>query len=173
MAAHLRRVATLLSPPRATTPTSRSSHELDDLLGKLTLASKVRLLTGATFFTLHEEPSIELASMAVSDGPTGARGVAFSSGPRASLLPNATLVAASWSEEILHEVGDLLADEAERQHVHVVLGPTINLHRSPLGGRLFEAFSEDPLLHRPPRRGLCERPAGARHRCPPQAPDRQ
>ena len=44
------------------------------------------------------------------------------------------------------EVGELLADEAKRLRVHVVLGPTINLHRTPLGGRLFEAFSEDPLL---------------------------
>ena len=64
----------------------------------------------------------------------------------ASLLPNATLLAASWNEEVAHAVGGLLAEEAERQHVHVVLGPTVNLHRSPLGGRLFEAFSEDPLL---------------------------
>ena len=45
-----------------------------------------------------------------------------------------------------HEVGELLAEEAQRQQIHVVLGPTINLHRSPLGGRLFEAYSEDPLL---------------------------
>ena len=52
----------------------------------------------------------------------------------------------AWSEEVAHEVGALLAEEAERQHIHVVLGPTINLHRSPLGGRLFEAYSEDPLL---------------------------
>ena len=52
----------------------------------------------------------------------------------------------AWSEEVAHEVGSLLAEEAERQHIHVVLGPTINLHRSPLGGRLFEAYSEDPLL---------------------------
>ena len=84
--------------------------------------------------------------MAFSDGPTGVRGVEFSEGPRASLLPNATLLAAAWSEEVAHEVGGLLAEEAERQHIHVVLGPTINLHRSPLGGRLFEAYSEDPLL---------------------------
>ena len=119
---------------------------LDILLDKLDLEAKVRLLTGATFFTLHEEAAVGLAAMAFSDGPTGVRGVEFSEGPRASLLPNATLLAAAWSEEVAHEVGALLAEEAERQHIHVVLGPTINLHRSPLGGRLFEAYSEDPLL---------------------------
>ncbi len=119
---------------------------LDTLLGKLDLEAKVRLLTGATFFTLHEEPAVELTAMAFSDGPTGVRGVEFTDGPRASLLPNATLLASAWSEEVAHEVGALLAEEAERQHIHVVLGPTINLHRSPLGGRLFESYSEDPLL---------------------------
>lgn len=116
-----------------------------DLLDRLDLEAKVRLLTGETFFTLHGEPSIGLSPMAFSDGPTGVRGVEFGA-VRASLLPNATLLAASWSEDTAHEVGGILAEEAERQHIHVVLGPTINLHRSALGGRLFEAYSEDPLL---------------------------
>lgn len=114
-------------------------------LDRLDLEAKVRLLTGETFFTLHGEPSIGLSPMAFSDGPTGVRGVEFGA-VRASLLPNATLLAASWSEDTAHEVGGILAEEAERQHIHVVLGPTINLHRSALGGRLFEAYSEDPLL---------------------------
>ena len=64
----------------------------------------------------------------------------------ACLLPNASTLASTWDESLLHEAGELLADEAGRQGVDVVLGPTINLHRSPLGGRLFECFSEDPLL---------------------------
>ena len=119
---------------------------LDDLLDRLDLETKVRLLTGATFFTLHGEPAIGLAPMALSDGPTGVRGLQFAGGRTTSLLPNATLLAAAWSTRTAHEVGVLLAEEAQRQQIHVVLGPTINLHRSPLGGRLFEAYSEDPLL---------------------------
>jgi beta-glucosidase len=63
-----------------------------------------------------------------------------------SLFPNATLLASAWSEDTAFEVGRLLAEEAVAQEIHVVLGPTINLHRSVLGGRVFEAFSEDPLL---------------------------
>ena len=119
---------------------------VDDLLATLDLESKVRLLTGETFFTLYGEPSIGLAAMALSDGPTGVRGLEFSGGRQTSLFPNATLLASAWSEATAHEVGGILAEEAQRQRIHVVLGPTINLHRTPLGGRLFEAYSEDPLL---------------------------
>lgn len=119
---------------------------LDNLIARLHLAAKVRLLTGASVFTLHGDETIGLAPMSFSDGPTGVRGLTFAGGPRTALLPNATLIASTWSEETAYEVGVLLAEEAERQQIHVVLGPTINLHRSPLGGRLFEAYSEDPLL---------------------------
>jgi len=120
--------------------------DLDGLLGKLDLQTKVRLLTGASFFTLHGEESIGLRPMAFSDGPTGVRGLEFTGGRQTSLLPNATLLAATWDVGTASAVGELLAEEAQRQDIHVVLGPTINLHRSPLGGRLFEAYSEDPLL---------------------------
>jgi beta-glucosidase len=122
------------------------TEQYDGLVARLDLRGKVRLLTGASLFTLHGEDAVGLAPLALSDGPTGVRGLVFTGGRRASLLPNATLLAAGWDEQLLREVGELLAEEAARQQVHVVLGPTVNLHRSPLGGRLFEAFSEDPLL---------------------------
>ena len=125
---------------------SLGANQLTELLERLDLPTKVQLLTGKTSFTLQDNESIGLASLSLSDGPTGVRGVEFSGGPETCLLPNATLLASTWSTETLFEVGQLLADEAARQRIHVVLGPTINLHRSPLGGRLFEAYSEDPLL---------------------------
>ncbi len=112
----------------------------------LDLDAKVRLLTGAALFSLYPEPAIGLAEIRLSDGPTGVRGAEFAGGRVTSLLPNATLIAQHWDPGVAGEVGALLAEEAAAQQVHVVLGPTINLHRSPLGGRLFEAFSEDPLL---------------------------
>jgi beta-glucosidase len=118
----------------------------DSLVGTLDLPTKVKLLTGASAFTLHPEPSIGLAELRVSDGPTGVRGLKFSGGRQVALFPNATLLASAWSEDTTAEVGRLLAEEALAQRIHVVLGPTINLHRSLLGGRLFEAYSEDPLL---------------------------
>lgn len=123
-----------------------TSTDFSALVATLDLDTKVRLLTGATSFTLHGEDSIGLAPMAFSDGPTGVRGLKFTGGDHVALFPNATLLASAWDEDTAHEVGEMLAEEAERQQIHVVLGPTINLHRSPLGGRLFEAYSEDPLL---------------------------
>jgi len=118
----------------------------DDLVARLTLEDKVELLTGASAFTLRGNAAIGLAPMAFSDGPTGVRGLQFTAGEAVALLPNATLLAGTWSQDVAREVGELLAAEAARQQIHVVLGPTINLHRSPLGGRLFEQYSEDPLL---------------------------
>lgn len=119
---------------------------LAELIGTLDLRDKVTLLTGATTFTLAPCDAIGLGELRLSDGPTGVRGPKFSGGRTVALFPNATLLASAWSEDTAYEVGRLLAEEAMAQRIHVVLGPTINLHRSPLGGRLFEAFSEDPLL---------------------------
>jgi beta-glucosidase len=116
------------------------------LVAQLDLPTKVTLLTGATAFTLAPCPEIGLAELRLSDGPTGVRGLKFSGGRTVALFPNATLLASAWSEDTAYQVGRVLAEEAMAQEIHVVLGPTINLHRSLLGGRLFEAYSEDPLL---------------------------
>ncbi|MFC7344829.1 glycoside hydrolase family 3 protein [Saccharopolyspora griseoalba] len=118
----------------------------DELITALSPPEKVELLTGASMFALRGEQRIDLAPMAFSDGPTGVRGLEFTGGEVVALFPNATLLASAWSTSTAHEVGEMLADEAERQRIHVVLGPTINLHRTPLGGRLFEQYAEDPLL---------------------------
>jgi beta-glucosidase len=120
--------------------------DYEALIKSLDLPTKVRLLTGATSFTLAPAPSIGLGELRLSDGPTGVRGLKFSGGRIVALFPNATLLGSAWSEDTAYEVGRLLAEEALAQQIHVVLGPTINLHRSVLGGRLFEAYSEDPLL---------------------------
>ncbi|WP_034620709.1 beta-glucosidase [Cellulomonas sp. URHE0023] len=126
--------------------TTQTDIDTTALVRSLDLETKVRLLTGATSFTLAPEESIGLGELRLSDGPTGVRGLKFSGGRTVALFPNATLLASAWDEETTTEVGRLLAEEALAQEIHVVLGPTINLHRSVLGGRLFEAYSEDPLL---------------------------
>jgi len=127
-------------------PTTTNAPSDRELIDRLDLAAKVRLLTGADMFTMAASPQIGLRTIAVSDGPTGVRGLKFSGGRIVSLFPNATLLASAWSEDAAEQVGGMLAEEALVQQIDVVLGPTINLHRTLLGGRLFEAFSEDPLL---------------------------
>ncbi|MBO0707316.1 MAG: glycoside hydrolase family 3 protein, partial [Candidatus Dormibacteraeota bacterium] len=128
------------------TATETTDEALDRLVARLDLETAVRLLTGASNFELEAETSIGLRSMVFSDGPTGVRGFEYTGGRIVALLPNATLISGAWDEGSAERVGALLAEEAIAQGVHVVLGPTVNLHRSPLGGRLFESYSEDPLL---------------------------
>jgi beta-glucosidase len=119
---------------------------LDRLLARLDLRAKVRLLSGADFWSTQPEPAIGLRPMVVSDGPSGVRGPRWDERDPSISLPCGTALAATWDPELVARIGDLIAAEARRKGVGVVLGPTINLHRSPLGGRHFEAFSEDPLL---------------------------
>lgn len=116
------------------------------LLHALTLEDKVRLLTGRDFWTTWPMERIGLGSLVMSDGPSGVRGEVWDEREPSLNLPSATALAASWDLAVARRYGAAAAVEAHRKGVHVVLGPTINLHRSPLGGRHFEAFSEDPLL---------------------------
>lgn len=128
------------------TPQHPREDDLRALLGRLTLEEKVRLLTGRDFWTTWPLESIGLRRMLVSDGPSGVRGETWDERSPSLNLPSATALSASWDVDIARRYGAASAVEARRKGVDVVLGPTINLHRSPLGGRHFEAFSEDPVL---------------------------
>jgi len=125
---------------------STPDPRVDELVARLTLAQKVRLLTGADFWSLHAEPAVGLRTVVVSDGPSGVRGAVWDERDPSLNLPSATALAATWDPELAYRYGVAAAHEARRKGIDVVLGPTINLHRSPLGGRHFEAYSEDPLL---------------------------
>lgn len=119
---------------------------LASLLAKLTLEEKVQLLTGRDFWTTWPLEKIGLRRMLVSDGPTGVRGEVWDERHPSMNFPSAAAISSSWDPAIADRLGAASAVEARRKGVDVVLGPTINLHRSPLGGRHFEAFSEDPVL---------------------------
>ncbi|MFE2299151.1 beta-glucosidase [Streptomyces sp. NPDC059445] len=115
-------------------------------LARLGLDAKARLLSGRNMWTLPGLPEIGLRPLVMSDGPIGVRGVRWTADDPSVALPSPTALAASWDPELARRAGTLLAQEARRKGVHVLLAPTVNLHRSPLGGRHFEAYSEDPLL---------------------------
>ncbi|MEU4143828.1 glycoside hydrolase family 3 protein [Streptomyces parvulus] len=115
-------------------------------LAALDLDAKTRLLSGQDMWSLPALPEIGLRSLVMSDGPVGVRGVRWTADDPSVALPSPTALAASWDPGLAHRAGVLLAQEARRKGVHVLLAPTVNLHRSPLGGRHFEAYSEDPFL---------------------------
>nr|WP_258024650.1 glycoside hydrolase family 3 C-terminal domain-containing protein [Streptomyces bambusae] len=110
------------------------------------LDTKARLLAGRGMWSLPAVPAIGLGSLVMSDGPIGVRGVRWSADDPSVALPSPTALAASWDPALARRAGRLLAQEARRKGVHLLLAPTVNLHRSPLGGRHFECYSEDPYL---------------------------
>ncbi|WP_433828872.1 beta-glucosidase family protein [Actinoplanes sp. CA-015351] len=120
--------------------------DLDHFLGQLTLEEKVSLLTGQDFWSLPAIPRIGLRSLVMSDGPVGVRGTGYAPDDPSIALPSPTALAATWDTALAQRAGRLLGQESRRKGVHVLLGPTVNLHRTPLGGRHFECYSEDPLL---------------------------
>ncbi|MEN9989384.1 MAG: hypothetical protein RL508_363 [Actinomycetota bacterium] len=117
-----------------------------ELTAKLSLEQKVALLTGRDFWNTVANDEIGLRNMLLSDGPAGVRGEFWDERDNSLNLPSGSALGSTWSRDIAHEYGVVLGAEAARKGVDVVLGPTINLHRSPLGGRHFECLSEDPML---------------------------
>lgn len=131
--------------PRTDADTVRE-QAVEAALGKLDLDAKARLLAGQDMWSLPALPEIGLASLVMSDGPIGVRGVRWTADDPSVALPSPTALAATWDPALARRAGRLLAQEARRKRVHVLLAPTVNLHRTPLGGRHFEAYSEDPYL---------------------------
>ncbi|RCW39113.1 beta-glucosidase [Halopolyspora algeriensis] len=121
-------------------------EKLRDLVEELTVPEKARLVTGADLWTLPPIPRIGLHRLVLSDGPNGVRGPTWDERDNSLLLPVGSAVAATWDRSAARRVGELLGDEARRRGVHAVLAPTVNVHRSPFGGRNFENPSEDPRL---------------------------
>jgi beta-glucosidase len=115
-------------------------------IDRLDLETKVQILSGQDTWSLPAVPGIGLASIVMSDGPVGVRGTQWTASDPSVALPSPTALAATWDPDLARSAGRLLGQEARRKGVHVLLAPTVNLHRSPLGGRHFEAYSEDPLL---------------------------
>ncbi|KAI7974661.1 hypothetical protein EIK77_003809 [Talaromyces pinophilus] len=102
--------------------------------------------TGNDFWHTVPVERLNIPSVRTSDGPNGIRGTRFFNGVPSACLPCSTALGSTWDVELLEQIGGLLGDEARSKGVHVLLGPTINIQRSPLGGRGFESFSEDGLL---------------------------
>ncbi len=124
---------------------------IQSIIAQMTLEEKAALCTGASPWTTTPVERLEIPEMIVSDGPHGVRRVAdvnsmmMESLP-ATCFPTASCLASSWDVDLIHKMGEALAEECIALNVDVLLGPGANMKRSPLGGRNFEYFSEDPYL---------------------------
>ncbi|CAK7220638.1 hypothetical protein SBRCBS47491_004256 [Sporothrix bragantina] len=131
---------------------SKASDELatpidvEKVLRALTLDEKVQLLAGKNNWATQEIDRLGIPSLTTSDGPHGVRGTAFCNGPKGMLTPSATAMGATFDTKLLRATGSMLALEAREREYDILLGPTVCLQRSPLIGRGFEAFAEDPWL---------------------------
>jgi beta-glucosidase len=124
---------------------------IQSLIAQMTLEEKAALCTGASSWTTTPVERLGIPEMIVSDGPHGVRRVAdinsmaIQSLP-ATCFPTASCLASTWDVDLIHQLGEALAEECIALNVDILLGPGANMKRSPLGGRNFEYFSEDPCL---------------------------
>ncbi|MBQ6600712.1 MAG: glycoside hydrolase family 3 protein [Clostridia bacterium] len=130
-----------------------SEQKYLDILSQLTLDEKLSLLSGKTYWLTQEIDRLGVPSVWMSDGPHGMRKEKQTGGTNimqesetSTCFPTAVTTASSWDTELLEEVGATIADEAKALKVTTVLGPGVNIKRSPLCGRNFEYISEDPFL---------------------------
>src|SRR5215831_17571096 len=115
-------------------------------LAALPLEDKVALLTGADSWRIPGCDALGLRPMITSDGPSGVRGTTLDEGNPSSCLPCPSALGATWDPGLVRELAAALGAEARGKGVDILLAPTINLMRTPLAGRGFECFSEDPEL---------------------------
>jgi beta-glucosidase len=118
---------------------------IEALISELTLEEKVSILSGSSAWHTTAVPRLNIPRVKMTDGPIGARGDSVS-GATSACFPSASCLSSSWDKDSVEEIAKAIGIEAKSKDADVLLGPTINLHRHPLGGRHFECYSEDPLL---------------------------
>ena len=120
-------------------------ERIESLIKDLTLEEKVSMLSGSSAWHTTPVPRLGIPRIKMTDGPIGARGDSVS-GETSACFPSASCLSSSWDLDNIQEIAKAIGVEAKSKDADVLLGPTINLHRHPLGGRHFECYSEDPIL---------------------------
>lgn len=123
--------------------------DIEDLISRMTIDDKAALTAGADMWSTRAIERLGIPSVTVTDGPAGARGPVLPGIGEQSgslLVPCGTALGATWDADLLERVGEALGQQARTKTARVLLAPTVNIHRSPLAGRTFECYSEDPLL---------------------------
>ncbi|KAL4861192.1 glycoside hydrolase superfamily [Aspergillus spectabilis] len=119
---------------------------VDKLLQDLTLEEKVSFVAGQNMWQTAQVARLSIPPLQMTDGPAGARGTKWTDGSPSTLIPCPISLAATWNPAMVQKVGTVLGTETRRKGCHVQLAPTMNFSRSPLGGRNFEGYGEDPFL---------------------------
>lgn len=128
------------------------ARDLPALIAQLDLDEKCAMLAGADLWSTVAIDRLGIPKVGLTDGPNGARGPSVpelaGDGPTltAACLPSGTALGATWDVELVQRVGAVIGEEARTKASRVLLAPTVNLHRSPLAGRNFESYAEDPVL---------------------------
>jgi beta-glucosidase len=127
--------------------------DIKNLISQMTLEEKASLCSGLNFWYLKSIERLGIPSIMVTDGPHGLRkqvgeadSVGLNESVPATCFPTASALAATWNRHLIYQVGVALGEECRQEKVSVILGPGVNIRRSPLCGRNFEYFSEDPYL---------------------------
>ena len=128
------------------------TQDIPTIISQMSLEEKAALCTGATSWSTQAVPRFGVPELIVSDGPHGIRRVPDLNALGAKSLPatsfpTASSLASTWDIDLLYALGQALAEEAIALHVDALLGPGINMKRSPLGGRNFEYYSELDFGH--------------------------
>ncbi len=123
------------------------SERIKALRSKMTAREKANFVAGTDIWHAGAVERLGIGTLKVTDGPNGARGVGLmGTGTPTACIPSGAVLGAAWDPDLVYELGSLLGEESLAKGAHVLLAPTVNLHRSPKGGRNFECYSEDPLL---------------------------
>jgi beta-glucosidase len=119
---------------------------IDDLLQQMTIEEKISMLAGADLWHSVAVPRLGIPQFRVTDGPNGARGSWGNMGASSVATPVGIALGATWNPDLVEKVGNVLGDELKAKGAHILLAPTVNIHRTPIAGRNFECYSEDPFL---------------------------
>lgn len=135
-------------------PSANADYVIDKVISEMTLDEKVRMVWGAGTSQLgaagntYAIPRLGITSMELADGPAGLRlgSLGRAGSHEATAWPNPMMLASTWNTSVLAKIGEAIGTEANYYGVDIMLGPGMNIHRDPLGGRVFEYYSEDPYL---------------------------
>lgn len=120
--------------------------KIESLLAQMTLEEKISMLAGFELWFSTGVPRLNIPAFRMADGPNGVRGIWSEMSPTSAATPVGMALGATWNPDLVEKVTNVLADEVKDKAGHVLLAPTVNIHRTPIAGRNFECFAEDPYL---------------------------